>query len=133
MLFLSSKISLVRLQVPNTNNLLRQVGSRNNLFLGTSNDNMLQDAIANTDLLYDVHEEISPSMSSEESYSCSSLSLNFLRLRWRKFDSIARRVGGTKNIFCQLLANPGAENTFWLDSSSTEKVCGVSYLMPFPW
>ncbi|OIV91373.1 hypothetical protein TanjilG_01991 [Lupinus angustifolius] len=43
-----------------------------------------------------------------------------LRLKWRKFGGLAGKVGGAKSIFCELFGHD-AENTFWLDSSSTEK------------
>ncbi|XP_058770014.1 aminodeoxychorismate synthase, chloroplastic-like isoform X2 [Vicia villosa] len=42
-----------------------------------------------------------------------------LKLKWRKFDHLAGQVGGAKSIFCQLFGQE-AENTFWLDSSSTD-------------
>nr|XP_043615300.1 aminodeoxychorismate synthase, chloroplastic [Erigeron canadensis] len=53
----------------------------------------------------------------------SSLSngIKFLKLRWRKLDSLSCQVGGAKNIFLKLFGDKKAENTFWLDSSSTEK------------
>lgn len=44
-----------------------------------------------------------------------------LKLKWRKFGRLAGQVGGAKSIFCGLFGHD-AENTFWLDSSSTEKV-----------
>jgi len=44
-----------------------------------------------------------------------------LKLKWRKFSHLAGQVGGAKNIFCELFGHE-TENTFWLDSSSTEKV-----------
>ncbi|KAL5195433.1 Aminodeoxychorismate synthase, chloroplastic [Glycine soja] len=43
-----------------------------------------------------------------------------LKLKWRKFGHLAGQVGGAKSIFCGLFGHE-AENTFWLDSSSTEK------------
>ncbi|TKY51577.1 Aminodeoxychorismate synthase [Spatholobus suberectus] len=43
-----------------------------------------------------------------------------LKLKWRKFGRLAGQVGGAKSIFCGLFGHE-AENTFWLDSSSTEK------------
>ncbi|XP_061347034.1 aminodeoxychorismate synthase, chloroplastic [Gastrolobium bilobum] len=43
-----------------------------------------------------------------------------LKLKWRKFGHLAGQIGGAKNIFCGLFGHE-AENTFWLDSSSTEK------------
>ncbi|XWS56446.1 hypothetical protein CRYUN_Cryun09bG0086000 [Craigia yunnanensis] len=45
----------------------------------------------------------------------------FLKLKWRKFDHLASEVGGARNIFSELFGKNKAENTFWLDSSSTEK------------
>ncbi|RDY10093.1 Aminodeoxychorismate synthase, chloroplastic, partial [Mucuna pruriens] len=43
-----------------------------------------------------------------------------LKLKWRKYGHLAGQVGGAKSIFCGLFGRE-AENTFWLDSSSTEK------------
>ncbi|KAK8662303.1 hypothetical protein V6N13_091886 [Hibiscus sabdariffa] len=50
-----------------------------------------------------------------------SMGAKFLRLKWRKFDHLASEVGGARNIFSELFGKNKAENTFWLDSSSTEK------------
>lgn len=52
----------------------------------------------------------------------ASTAYKWLKLKWRKFDHLAGQVGGAKNIFCGLFGHNKAENTFWLDSSSTEKV-----------
>lgn len=46
-----------------------------------------------------------------------------LKLRWKKLASQARLAGGAKNLFCRIFGHQKAENTFWLDSSSVEKVC----------
>lgn len=46
----------------------------------------------------------------------------YLKLKWRKLERLASQVGGARNIFCELFGQHKAENTFWLDSSSTEKV-----------
>ncbi|CAL0300627.1 unnamed protein product [Lupinus luteus] len=43
-----------------------------------------------------------------------------LKLKWKKFSGLASKVGGAKRIFSELFGHD-AENTFWLDSSSTEK------------
>lgn len=51
-----------------------------------------------------------------------SIGVKYLRLKWRKLDHMARKVGGARNIFCELFGHHKAENTFWLDSSSKEKV-----------
>ncbi|OMO81246.1 ADC synthase [Corchorus olitorius] len=50
-----------------------------------------------------------------------SMGAKFLKLKWRKFDHLASEVGGAKTIFSELFGKKKAENTFWLDSSSTEK------------
>ncbi|XP_076901399.1 aminodeoxychorismate synthase, chloroplastic-like [Bidens hawaiensis] len=51
----------------------------------------------------------------------SSNGVKFLRLQWRKLENLSCQVGGAKNIFLKLLGDDKAENTFWLDSASTEK------------
>ncbi|KAF9613324.1 hypothetical protein IFM89_006834 [Coptis chinensis] len=45
----------------------------------------------------------------------------FLKLKWKKFDSLASIAGGAKHIFCELFGEQKADNTFWLDSSSVEQ------------
>ncbi|KAK9075257.1 hypothetical protein SSX86_003578 [Deinandra increscens subsp. villosa] len=47
--------------------------------------------------------------------------IKFLKLQWRKLENLSCQVGGTKNIFLKLFGDDKAGNTFWLDSSSTEK------------
>lgn len=47
----------------------------------------------------------------------------FLKLKWKKLEKLASQVGGARNIFCELFGGHKANNTFWLDSSSIEKVC----------
>ncbi|KAL1295260.1 hypothetical protein AAHE18_19G199100 [Arachis hypogaea] len=42
------------------------------------------------------------------------------KLKWRKYTHLASQVGGAKGIFCGLFGRE-PKNTFWLDSSSTEK------------
>lgn len=55
-----------------------------------------------------------------------SIGAKYLKLKWRKFERLAGQVGGARNIFCELLGHHKAENTFWLDSSSTEQVFDFS-------
>ncbi|XP_020705098.1 probable aminodeoxychorismate synthase, chloroplastic [Dendrobium catenatum] len=50
-----------------------------------------------------------------------SLDAKYLKLQWKKIDCFASQAGGPENIFCNLFGDKNAENTFWLDSSSTEK------------
>ncbi|CAA7408253.1 unnamed protein product [Spirodela intermedia] len=44
-----------------------------------------------------------------------------LKLQWKKFDGMAKQVGGSGNIFLKLFGDQEADDTFWLDSSSTEQ------------
>ncbi|XP_078443479.1 para-aminobenzoate (PABA) synthase family protein [Wolffia australiana] len=44
-----------------------------------------------------------------------------VKLHWKKFDGLAKKVGGSANIFLKLFGDRQAEDTFWLDSSSTEQ------------
>lgn len=47
--------------------------------------------------------------------------VKYLSLQWKKFDSLLSEVGGSENIFRELLGEYNVDNTFWLDSSSTDK------------
>ncbi|KAL8093210.1 aminodeoxychorismate synthase, chloroplastic isoform X2 [Apium graveolens] len=55
------------------------------------------------------------------SLSNASIGKKYLKLNWRKLEGLASQVGGARNIFCELFGQYKAENSFWLDSSSTEK------------
>lgn len=46
--------------------------------------------------------------------------VKYLKLKWRKLEHLACQIGGAKQIFGELFGDRKAENTFWLDSSSTE-------------
>ncbi|WCJ19342.1 Aminodeoxychorismate synthase chloroplastic [Euphorbia peplus] len=72
-------------------------------------------------LLEDIADKNSFSMSSLLNFAEQSLDVKHLRLKWRKFHQLAARVDGARNIFCELFGDNRAENTFWLDSSSVEK------------
>lgn len=52
-----------------------------------------------------------------------NMRVQHLKLRWKKLDSLANKVGGARNIFSKLFGKCNADETFWLDSSSIEKVC----------
>ncbi|VFQ78832.1 unnamed protein product [Cuscuta campestris] len=47
--------------------------------------------------------------------------VKYLKMKWKKLDHLASQIGGSKNIFCQLFGAQNTGNTFWLDSSATEK------------
>jgi len=51
-----------------------------------------------------------------------SSNVKYLRLQWKKIDCLVSQVGGSENIFCDLFGDANAQNTFWLDSSSTDQV-----------
>lgn len=51
-----------------------------------------------------------------------SVDVKYLKLQWKKIACLESQVGGSKNIFCKLFGADNAENTFWLDSSSTDQV-----------
>ncbi|KMT12615.1 hypothetical protein BVRB_5g098530 isoform B [Beta vulgaris subsp. vulgaris] len=50
-----------------------------------------------------------------------NMRVQHLKLRWKKLDSLANKVGGARNIFSKLFGKCNADETFWLDSSSIEK------------
>lgn len=61
-------------------------------------------------------------LSHRKSIQDARIDCKFLKVTWRKFNGLASEIGGSENMFRQLFATNGAKNTFWLDSSSTEKV-----------
>lgn len=73
-------------------------------------------------ILGKVDEKNCVSISSLLSFPESIGRVKHLKLKWRKFDRLAAQLGGARNIFCKLFGANKAENTFWLDSSSVEKV-----------
>ncbi|KAL0740891.1 hypothetical protein Bca4012_082404 [Brassica carinata] len=47
-----------------------------------------------------------------------------LRLKWKKLERIAHKVGGARNIFMQLFGKSRGNDAFWLDTSSSDKARG---------
>jgi para-aminobenzoate synthetase len=45
-----------------------------------------------------------------------------LRLKWKKHERLAHKVGGVRNIFMELFGKNRGNDTFWLDTSSSDKV-----------
>ncbi|XP_028782215.1 LOW QUALITY PROTEIN: aminodeoxychorismate synthase, chloroplastic-like, partial [Neltuma alba] len=72
-------------------------------------------------LMHDTAEVDPSEMSNMVNRNHASIAYKCLKLKWRKFDHLAGQVGGAKNIFCGLFGHHKAENSFWLDSSSTEE------------
>lgn len=50
-----------------------------------------------------------------------------LRLKWKKHERLAHKVGGAKNIFMELFGKNKGNDTFWLDTSSSDKVGSLFY------
>lgn len=48
------------------------------------------------------------------------MDIKYLKLHWKKLDGLANQVGGTENIFMELFGSQNGNDTFWLDSSSTD-------------
>lgn len=104
---------LANMQVPYMNHLFRQVSVRDKKPWMSTGGNHLP-------YFLDVDEEESFQVANKDH---SIITKKSLKLRWRKFDHLAANVGGADNIFRDIFTKCGAENTFWLDSASTEKVC----------
>ncbi|KAK4783770.1 hypothetical protein SAY86_018138 [Trapa natans] len=99
------------MQVANTNHLLRQVSVRDKKpWMNSSTDNL--------SCFVDADEKDPLWVASKDNMIMRKKSL---RLRWRKLDQFAANVGGADKIFRDIFTQYGYENTFWLDSASTEK------------
>lgn len=100
---LGSKLYVALLQVPHAGQLFREI-SKSRKVVNNADERSCNG----------LHNLVNTSHSSIR---------KFLKLKWRKFDHLAYQIGGAENIFCELFGHHKAENTFWLDSSSIEKVC----------
>ncbi|CAA7017688.1 unnamed protein product [Microthlaspi erraticum] len=45
--------------------------------------------------------------------------VKFLRLKWKKLERLAHKVGGARNIFMELFGKNKGSDTFWLDTSTS--------------
>ncbi|XP_057809332.1 aminodeoxychorismate synthase, chloroplastic [Salvia miltiorrhiza] len=90
-----------RMQVPTVNQLFQDVARSKHLMNGFGNLK---------------HASLCNLMKS----SSHSRFAKYLKLQWRKLECSANQVGGAGSIFSELFGSHRAENTFWLDSSSTE-------------
>ncbi|GLT70120.1 hypothetical protein SLA2020_422180 [Shorea laevis] len=107
------------MQVPHTGQPFREAPGNGQLVNGTGVRHY-GEASASRQLEYDVDKN-SFGILDMVNLKPVSAAYKFLKLRWRKFDNLASQVGGARNIFSELYGKNKAENTFWLDSSSTEK------------
>ncbi|KAG4983971.1 hypothetical protein JHK87_028720 [Glycine soja] len=113
------KLSLACMQVSSANRLYREVcrsiSTENNAV-----DQLKQIVHADRHLEYNKAEMKHLEMFNMVNTHHATTGYKCLKLKWRKFGHLAGQVGGAKGIFCGLFGLE-AENTFWLDSSSTEK------------
>lgn len=69
-------------------------------------------------------------MCEKVAHASKSVGSRYLKLQWKKFDCLASEVGGPGNIFWELFGNHKAEDTFWLDSSTTDQVNSFFLFLP---
>lgn len=119
--FLSSKPSLACMQMPNANGLLREV-SKGRKLVNYADDRLYTEDSRSGQSMHDADNNSCFRMLNMVDLSHQNTGIKHLKLKWRKFDCFANKVGGAKNIFQELFGHHNAGNTFWLDSSSTEKV-----------
>lgn len=117
---LSGELLLACMQVPCASQLIREIPRRRHL-VRSADDQLCRVDSQISQLMHNAYQNFG--MSSVVNLSNPSIGAKFLTLNWRKFDHLASQVGGARNIFFNLFGHSRAENTFWLDSSSTEKVC----------
>lgn len=117
------------MQVPVASQLFRV--PRSGAFAYKEDVRPFREASRRTQLLGNADEKNGLSMSSILNFSKSRFGVKHLKLKWRKFDNLAAQVGGARNIFYKLFGACKAENTFWLDSSSIEKVYLILLAHPF--
>ncbi|XP_019083086.1 PREDICTED: aminodeoxychorismate synthase, chloroplastic-like [Camelina sativa] len=56
--------------------------------------------------------------------SYSKPHVKLLRLKWKKHERLAHKLGGARNIFIELFGKNRGNDTFWLDTSSSDKARG---------
>ncbi|GMN51099.1 hypothetical protein TIFTF001_020251 [Ficus carica] len=118
--FLSSKPSLACMQMPNANGLLREV-SKGRKLVNYADDRRYTEDSRSGQSMHDADNNSCFRMLNMVDLSHQNIGIKHLKLKWRKFDCFANKVGGARDIFHELFGHHNAGNTFWLDSSSTEK------------
>ena len=117
----SELLLLACMQVPCASQLLREV-PRSRHLVSNAADQLFRDPPQTSQLVHDADKRSYFEVSNMVHLSHPSTGVKFLKLKWKKFDHLASQVGGARNIFCELFGRHKAEDTFWLDSSSIEKV-----------
>lgn len=109
------------MQMPNANGLLREVSEGRQLAINLDS-RRYNEAFRSGQSVHNVDKNSCFGMFKMVDLSHPNIGIKQLKLKWRKFDCVAGKVGGARNIFLELFGRNSAESTFWLDSSSTEKV-----------
>lgn len=105
-LLLNNKYSLANMQVPDASQLLKQLSKTRCTRNGSSSYGKTNGV--------DVFDLV------DLSYPKPHAKL--LRLKWKKLERLAHKVGGSRNIFMELFGKSGGNDAFWLDTSSSDKV-----------
>ncbi|PON45005.1 Para-aminobenzoate synthase, component I [Trema orientale] len=108
------------MQMPNANKLMRE-GSGSMQLVNIGDDQLSKEASRSSQSVHDAENKSSFGMFNMVDLSHPNIGTKYLKLKWQKFDRLASEVGGARNIFYSFFGHHKAENTFWLDSSSTEK------------
>ncbi|XP_039173256.1 aminodeoxychorismate synthase, chloroplastic isoform X2 [Eucalyptus grandis] len=109
-----------RIQVPRANHMSGQVHLTNTPSVEINGNHLLQEVTRSRRISYDLDERSCFGMSNLGT-SPATTDMKRLKLTWRRLEGSATKLGGAKNMFCELFSDDKAENTFWLDSSSIEK------------
>ncbi|KAK3422330.1 hypothetical protein EUGRSUZ_G02823 [Eucalyptus grandis] len=109
-----------RIQVPRANHMSGQVHLTNTPSVEINGNHLLQEVTRSRRTSYDLDERSCFGMSNLGT-SPATTDMKRLKLTWRRLEGSATKLGGAKNMFCELFSDDKAENTFWLDSSSIEK------------
>ena len=106
------------MQMPNANNLMRE----SMRLVKSGDDRLYKEASRSGKSVRDAENKSAFCMLNMVDLAHINFGTKYLKLKWKKFDQLASKVGGARNIFYSLFGHHKAENTFWLDSSSIEKV-----------
>ncbi|KAI4382733.1 hypothetical protein MLD38_008658 [Melastoma candidum] len=109
------------IQVPNACTLLRRIQPRSKQATNITADHLLDGPSQVKQIAYDLVDKTRLGLSHRKSLLDPHIDSKVLKVTWRRLDEPSSEFGGAENIFCQLFALEEGKNTFWLDSSSTEK------------
>lgn len=113
-LLLNNQYFLANMQVPGASQLLKELSRTRSTGNGSSYyESSLFTAKTNGVDVFDLADVSYPKPHAK-----------LLRLKWKKLERLARKVGGARNIFMELFGKNKGNDTFWLDTStsSSDKV-----------